>query len=592
MQGRLASEDLSVAELLSGRFAFTIPPFQRDLTWTKSEAGQLLDDIASALDDVERTGRKTPYFLGTMLFVTGEGEDGKRRTQPRLVEVVDGQQRLTTLTILFAVLRDLAPAEERVALHALIASPASNSGGYQLQLKDGDSGFFQAAIQAPGAARQRHTTPADASNVSRRNIEDIRRELVARLGREFSAEERSRFATFARRHCRVLVVTADDFDYAYQIFLTINDRGKRLTVGDIFRGEILGPLDGAQRRRFEQVIEEMDKYLDAAESTRVRGKTFFSHLAAIYGWSAKGIVQELRRAVARHGGPRAFAAEVFAPMAEAYLDVKRRGAGKAESIEQQLTALTWLEQHGDDDWVPAAMLGLVRLKHDSARLAQYLEELDRFAHGLMALGCGRPARKRHFVPALRRILASPEMPDPKTLFVIAPGDQRQILRRMATRLHLLDPPTCRLVLLRLDAAVSGRPLAAYQHWLDARLPASQRLTVEHVLPRGGIKDGEWQRLFPNWAHRQVVSECIGNLVLVTEQQNQSARQAEFKAKQEIFFTDGPHPIHLTDLLRQERTWDQAAIERRHQLMMQAAQRLWRLEGPIPACPRSSSRWKA
>jgi len=590
MQGRLASEDLSVEELLSGRFTFTIPPFQRDLTWTRSEAGQLVDDIASALDDVERTGRATPYFLGTMLFVAGDDEGGRHRRQPRVVEVVDGQQRLTTLTILFAVLRDLAPPEERAALHALIAAPAANGSGYQLQLKDGDNGFFEAAIQAPGAARQQQatTTVAD-NNVSRRNVEEIRRELVARLRREFSAEDRNRFATFARRQCRVLVVTADDFDYAYQIFLTINDRGKRLTVGDIFRGEILGPLDGVQRRRFEQVIEEMDKYLDAAEPTRVRGKTFFSHLAAIYGWSGKGIVQELRRAVVRHGGPRAFAAEVFAPMAEAYLDVKRSGAGKEESIEQRLTALSWLEKHGDDDWVPAAMLGLVGLKHDSARLARYLDELDRFAHGLMALGCGRAARKRHFAPVLKRILASPAMPDPKTLFVIAPGDQRQILRRMAKRLHLIDPPTCRLVLLRLDAAVSGRPLSAYQHWLDARLPASQRLTVEHVLPRGGIEDGEWQRVFPNWAGRQVVAECIGNLALVTEQQNQSARQAAFKAKQQIFFAEGPHPIHLTDLLRGERTWDQAAIERRYRLMMQAAQRLWRLEGPIPACPGASRR---
>jgi hypothetical protein len=596
MQGRLASEDVSVEELLSGRYAFRIPPFQRDLTWNRAEAVQLLDDIASALDDLERTGRATPYFLGTMLFVAsgdsgaagGSAQRADRPQLPRAVEVVDGQQRLTTLTILFAVLRDLAPQSEQAALHALIASPEGSAREpFQLQIKDADAGYFQAAIQAPGAARQTQAADPAAQSTSRRNIEDIRREFVAKLRREFSAQERRKLAEFARRQARVLVVASDDFDYAYQIFLTINDRGKRLTVGDIFRGEILGPLDGEQRRRFEEVIDEMDKYLDPAESTRTRGKTFFSHLAAIYGWSGKGIVQELRRAVAQRGGPRAFAGEVFAPMAEAYLEIKRAGAGNPAKVEHWLTALSWLERHGDDDWVPAAMLGLVRLKHDGAVLAQFLEELDRFAHGLLALGCGRPARKRHFAPIIKRILASQPLPDPRTLFVIAPDDQRQILRRIATRLHTLDPPTCRLVLLRLDAAVAGRPLSAYRSWLDPALPASRRLTVEHVLPRGEVDDGEWRQLFPQWARRQVVAECIGNLVLVTEQQNQQARQADFRVKQQIFFADGPHPIHLTDRLRVERVWDQAAIERRYRPMMQAVQGLWRLEAPIPACPGSA-----
>jgi hypothetical protein len=580
MGGRLASEDLPVEELLSGRYAFRIPPFQRDYAWTKTEAVQLVDDIAAALDDQERTGNTTPYFLGTMLFVDlGGGEAG-----PRLVEVVDGQQRLTTLTILFAVLRDLAPAPEQPGLHALIAGRGGAT--FQLQIKAADTVHFAAAIQTPGAARQPHAAGDAGGRPSRQSIEDIRRELHARLRRDFTSEERQKLAQFALSHCRVLVVSSDDFDYAYQIFLTINDRGKRLTVGDIFRGEILGPLDGDQRRRFERVIEEMDKYLDEAEQTRTRGKTFFSHLAAIYGWSGKGIVRELRRAVGQLGGPRAFAGDVFAPMAEAYLRIKSGAAagGVPAEIAHWLNALNWLERHGDDDWIPAAMLALVRLKDDPAALSSCLAEIDRFAHGLMALGCGRPARQRHFAPIVKRMLSSEAMPDPRALFVITPQDQRQILRCIAVRLHALDSPTCRLVLLRLDAAVSGRPLSAYQRWLDPALSAAQRLTVEHVLPRGEVTSGEWASLFPRSRRRQAVAECLGNLALVTERQNQAARQGVFKQKQQVFFADGAHPIHLTDLMRGERVWDQTAIEHRYMTMMQAAQRLWRLDGPIPPCP--------
>ena len=71
---------------------------------------------------------------------------------------------------------------------------------------------------------------------------------------------------------RVLVVSSDDFDYAYQIFLTINDRGKRLSVEDIFRGEILGPLDRDQRERYEAIIDEMEKYREEAEPDPDQGQ--------------------------------------------------------------------------------------------------------------------------------------------------------------------------------------------------------------------------------------------------------------------------------------------------------------------------------
>jgi hypothetical protein len=105
-----------------------------------------------------------------------------------------------------------------------------------------------------------------------------------------------------------------------------------------------------------------------------------------------------------------------------------------------------------------------------------------------------------------------------------------------------------------------------------------------VLPRGEVTSGEWASLFPRSRRRQAVAECLGNLALVTERQNQAVRQVAFKQKQQVFFAEGRHPIHLTDVLRDERVWDQAAIERRYVPMMQAAQRLWRLEGPIPPCP--------
>ena len=249
MRQRLSTADLSVEELLSGRFSFSVPPYQRQYAWTRDEAVQLIDDIVGVLDDTGREIADTPYFLGAMLFVTNGNGEG-----PQPVDVVDGQQRLITLVILLAVLRDLASSEaEKTAIDRLLLVPDAGGGRrYQLGLRQSDDAFLRIAIQTQGATRRSQPPATIGENVGRANVEEVRRVLRHKLMKEFDKAGRAAFLAFLRQHVRVLVVTSDDLDYAYQIFLTINDRGKRLSVEDIFRGEILGPLDGDQRRALRE----------------------------------------------------------------------------------------------------------------------------------------------------------------------------------------------------------------------------------------------------------------------------------------------------------------------------------------------------
>ena len=583
MRQRLVARDLGVEELLGGAFEFAIPAYQRDFSWTREEAGQLIDDLSAVIEDVERDGARTPYFIGTMLLV--EAKDGEGRV--RHVEVVDGQQRLVTLTILFSVLRDMAEEDEAAALDTLVAVTRGSLRVPRLVVRSADEGFFRDAIQTQGATRRSQTAQSIGSSAARRNIEDVRRALRTKMQREFSIAERRRLAAFVREHARVLAVISDDFDYAYQIFLTINDRGKRLSVEDIFRGEILGPLDREQRLRYEAIIDEMDKYREAAEATRTKGKTFFSHLATIDGWPRRGIIEGLKQAVARRGGPRRFVDEMFAPMAEAYLRIKEADAALplGQPASDLLTALSWLEMHGDDDWVPIAMVGLDRLQGEPERLNAFLRHLDRYAHALMMLGCGREARRRHYAPMLQTMLDRGQMPDPAVLFQLTARNQKIVLRNAATRLHIVDPPTARLVLARADLAVSGRPFSWYAPLLKRDRRSLDCFTVEHVCPKGELASGDWLRLYPKQATRQRAAECIGNLALVTARQNKECNQHDFTRKRELLFNGGEAaPFQLTDMVRHEADWDSLAIARRYVLIMTAIKEMWSLQGPIPQCP--------
>jgi uncharacterized protein with ParB-like and HNH nuclease domain len=97
----IRGEQHSVGEIFSERYAFVVPPYQRQYAWKQEHAGELLDDLLLALGDSDGPlEEQDPYFLGSIVLI----ERGRQE-----YEIVDGQQRLITLTILLAVLRAAHP---------------------------------------------------------------------------------------------------------------------------------------------------------------------------------------------------------------------------------------------------------------------------------------------------------------------------------------------------------------------------------------------------------------------------------------------------------------------------------------------------
>lgn len=95
-------QDKTIKELLLSGHQFIIPRFQREYSWDKKNYKEFLDDMLNCLLIVDGKISFDQYFLGTMLFV-GDCFEGDQSD----IYVVDGQQRLTTITILFSALSDI-----------------------------------------------------------------------------------------------------------------------------------------------------------------------------------------------------------------------------------------------------------------------------------------------------------------------------------------------------------------------------------------------------------------------------------------------------------------------------------------------------
>ncbi len=95
--------DTSIKTLLISGSQFSIPRFQREYSWDKKNYQEFIDDMLNCLTIEDGELKNQSYFLGTMLFI-GDYDDKNNKDQH--IDIVDGQQRITTITILFSALSD------------------------------------------------------------------------------------------------------------------------------------------------------------------------------------------------------------------------------------------------------------------------------------------------------------------------------------------------------------------------------------------------------------------------------------------------------------------------------------------------------
>lgn len=102
MSSKITGKEYPLLKIFSSDFEYHIPEYQRPYAWTSDEAGKLFDDLY----DFYLSESGDNYFLGTVVLV-------KEDNNPR-ADVIDGQQRLTTLSILFSVLAETLTAPDAV----------------------------------------------------------------------------------------------------------------------------------------------------------------------------------------------------------------------------------------------------------------------------------------------------------------------------------------------------------------------------------------------------------------------------------------------------------------------------------------------
>ena len=104
------------------------------------------------------------------------------------------------------------------------------------------------------------------------------------------------------------------------------------------------------------------------------------------------------------------------------------------------------------------------------------------------------------------------------------------------------------------------------------------LTVEHVLPQKPGRNSQWRDWFPTADQRETCTQSLGNLILVSKDENDRARNMEFARKREVYFAGGIDMVlPITRDVHAQSVWLAADIQARETRLLELINHLWRLE---------------
>ena len=564
MSETLAAQELQLVSIFSDNYRFIIPDYQRPYSWTTEQTGELLDDLLHAMEHVENVSDASPYFLGSIVTI-------KKGLQPQ-AEIVDGQQRITTLTILLCVLRELASSESDVNdTHNYVYAPGRESAGipghYRLTVRERDRKFIQNNIQQMGRLRTLlERSPANLPDSQRRMLENARYLYNALAKRK--EKLRKILTQFLAQRCYLVVVSASDQNSAYRIFSVLNDRGLDLSPTDILKSDIIGALPGSIRSRHTEIWEKIEEDLG-----RDRFSALFAHIRMIsMKRRQRGTLQqEFQDQVLKAVDRAKFIDTELEPYAEAYATVTGASYASAGGSGEVNNYLRYLNRLDNFDWIPPAMAFYRRNQNPEAFL-RFVRDLERLAYALFIVRANVNRRTSRYADILGAIHLEQDLDGHSSPLQLSSKEISDVLSALDGPIYSRSRVP-RILLLRLDSLLADEGVR-YEH---------STVTIEHVLPRNPERRSQWLRDFPDEEKREEWTDRLANLVLLSRTKNIRALNYDFdRKKAEYFQRGGVATFALTTQVLAESEWTPAVLQRRQREMINALKKEWRLEKASPS----------
>ena len=547
MSNKITGKEYPLSKIFSADFEYHIPGYQRPYAWTEEETGILFDDLYEFF----QTEAVDNYFLGSIVLIKDENKP--------YADVIDGQQRLTTLSILFSVMANSFHTEayrnnckkylqeEGNILEGIAAQP-------RIFLRDWDQDFFSKYIQDIQLDALVQIDPVTLDTEAKRHIQKNCTVLREKFSEVFNDKnDLLKFTQFILTRCFLVVVSTPNQESAFRVFSVMNSRGLDLLPTDIIKSMTIGKLPKDEEQKYTEKWEELENLTGRDGFNEV-----FTHTRTIFAKERpkKNLLDEFKEYVIKQTSPKSLVDEYLIPYTEAYVCLKNCDFSSTQNAEEINELLLWLNKTNNHDWMPPAIKFLTDHKNDSVYILWFIRKLERLASYLLVTAKDVNQRMERYKWILVEMESRPDnnLTAPLENIELTDWEKQQFIDVLNGEIYSMTAKRRNYIIQRLDSFLSDGG-ATYN---------TKLFTIEHVLPQHPSADSEWMKLWPDTQTQRFWLNKIANLVPLTRQRNSAAQNYDFNTKKIKYFQskNGTSSYTLTTQVINIAAWTPEVVEAR------------------------------
>ncbi|MDM0495688.1 DUF262 domain-containing HNH endonuclease family protein [Clostridium perfringens] len=574
---KVKAKEYYIKDLLSNKFLFEIPDYQRAYSWTKENLKQLVEDIWESVELNKARGNKEfdqyePYFLGSIVLCSKEYKDDGCG----IYDVIDGQQRLTSIIMLIAAIRDLIDNEEykKVLSDLIYQKPNVLMGikeSIRVKARGKEEEFFKKYILTNGGTELVKDLDMEELSEAKQNMVnaiEVFRDSFFNENGELLEEKLNEFIVYLLQKVVLVVITTESFTSAFRLFNVINARGLPLTDSDLLKSENLRVMNPEIRKEYTDIWESHEQDLGKEKLDQIIG---FMRTMKLKNKVEESVYEEFSKKIFRNEPEYLgvnFVNHLTAVKAlydKYIIDGNLEGVSEEEKSYYKNLINIMREFLPYDDWM-AAVIRFAEKFNDDKLVLEFVKVLEKRLVIDWVNG-------NSFADRLNRVYG--------ILEAIEEKDSLEEIKEAPVFLYDLERTTAYFenALNDIDFYSKGRMMIPKYIFvrLDMEkrpnevLDYSDKIMIEHILPRNA-KEAYWKDNFSadqrrNWANK------FGNLVIITGAKNTRANNKPFAEKVEQYLSK-KSDFAITKEVLELSDWNMDSLKDRHESLVNRALELW------------------
>jgi len=563
----MEAKESKILDILTENKKYIVPSYQRPYSWNHEQAEQLIKDIHDSFS--EKLDQE--YFIGSLICID-KGNDE--------YEIVDGQQRLTTLSLILAKIRDLIVNEKvksNIQKRILPIDDFSDKPQEpRLKIRKKEEDLYKNYI----LQGNKGYLPKEANRTYTEKLFIDNFETISDYLKDFTEEILIKLVEYILKNVYVVLVKTENFASSYRLFNVLNTRGLSLKQSDLLKNRLFEIAENSVKndyslketdyeqiasdieRHWEEMedkigIDKMDDFLILHETSKKKNRNkavvvskiaehFSEKVNSDYGGHVINFVLELKKS-----------AENYRRILEVSFDDP-----KLCRIFQCLLIFY-------SEWIPPMLAFLNKSEQDNALISpkNFSDFVTTFEKCYIHRWFSRMTKSQREVicydtvaninnnlsfEGIQKKLKSFAMNDSLESYLT--GD---IYESRSNRMNLL-----RYVLLRLDQEMQDTSVSKVYN---------EKITIEHILPQN-MENEYWQQRFTNEQHKKWINK-LGNLTLLSGYKNSKAINAGFDKKLEAY-KNKTVSFDISKNVLEYSEWNVENLEKRHQFLSKLAKEIW------------------